>query len=219
MNMVQEKSEQDSKIILPRESRPATTKRHNALRDDLLARATRIIATNGLAQLRARDLALEAGCSVGAIYNVFADFDALILAVNAGTLAELDATMAAITAPTPLAHFLAMADAYLTYAVENRLRWDALFNHRMPLDAETPDWFRAIQDKTFSHIETPLADIRPDLSAGARHLLGRSIFAAVHGMVALGVDQRLAPLGLTALRAQISVIVTAIAHGLPLAAP
>ncbi len=216
--MVQEVNEQDSKIVLAQKSRPATTRRHNALRDDLLARAKNIIATQGLAQLRARDLATEAGCSVGAIYNVFADLDALILAVNAGTLAELDATMTAISAPTPLKHFLAMADAYLTYAVENRHRWDALFNHRMPLDTETPAWFRAIQDKTFSHIETPLAEIRPDLSAPAHHLLGRSIFAAVHGMVALGIDQRLSPLALTTLRAQIAVIVTAIAQGLPLAA-
>ncbi len=214
--MVQEVNEQDSKFSPPRKSRLATAERHRSLRDDLLARATRIIGAHGLAQLRARDLALEAGCSVGAIYNVFSDLDALILAVNAGTLAELDTLMAAITAPTPPGVFLAMADAYLTYAVENRHRWDALFNHRMPLDAETPAWFRAIQDKAFSHIETPLTKIRPDLSAPARHLLGRSIFAAVHGMVALGVDQRLAPLGLAGLRAQISVVVTAIAHGLPL---
>ncbi len=214
--MVQVENEQDSNLNAGRKVRATTAARHQGLRDDLLARATRIISTQGLAQLRARDLAVEAGCSVGAIYNVFADLDALILAVNATTLQAIGARMARITAATPHECFAAMADAYLTYAIENPLRWDALFSHRLPEAAVLPDWFAAVQDQAFSHIETPLAQLRPDLSRGACHLLGRSIFAAVHGMVYLGIDNRLAPLGLAALRAQIGVVVHAIAEGLPL---
>jgi AcrR family transcriptional regulator len=44
----------------------------------------------GLAALKARDLAREAGCSVGTIYNVFEHLEALILCVGSRTLAMLD---------------------------------------------------------------------------------------------------------------------------------
>jgi len=207
--MVQEKNERGSKKISE-----ITAARHQSLRDELLAAAERHIEAHGLETLRARDLAVTAGCSLGAIYNVFADLDELILAVNANTLRAIDATMGAIKAPTPQAQFLALADAYLTYVVQNRPRWDALFNHRMPPDEVAPDWFLTIQNAAFSHIEAPLGALRPDLDDAARHTLGRSIFAAVHGMVALGVDKRLAPIELAALRGQVALVVGAIGRGL-----
>jgi AcrR family transcriptional regulator len=209
VNMVQAKSERRSNL-----SRPATALRHQGLRDELLATATRMIEATGLAQLRTRDLAAAAGCSVGAIYNIFADLDQLVLAVNASTLRAISAAMAGIAGDNPTAQLRAMADAYLDYAATHRRLWDALFNHSMPLEAPRPDWFQAVQDAAFSHIEHPLAALRPDLGGAECRLLGRSIFAAVHGMVALGLDNRLAPMDLTLLRAQIGLVVGAIITGL-----
>ena len=169
--------------------------------------------------MRARDLATATGCSVGAIYNIFADLDELVLEVNAGTLRAISRTMQAIGGASPAAQLAAMADAYLDYAAAHRRRWDALFNHRMPLEALAPGWFQEVQDAAFSHIENPLAMLRPDLDATARRLLGRSIFAAVQGMVALGLDNRLAPMDLELLRAQIGLVVGAIIAGLTAASP
>ncbi len=189
--------------------------RHQDLRTELLAAAERQIEARGLAQLRARDLANEAGCSLGAIYNVFTDLDELILAVNANTLAAIDREMTETERGDPLQHLTAVAHAYLAYAVHNRLRWEALFSHRMPAEAVVPQWFRDIQNSAFSRIERPLALLRPDLPDAARSLLGRSIFAAVHGMVALGTDRRLAPMDLPVLRAQIALVVGAVVRGLP----
>jgi tetrahydromethanopterin S-methyltransferase subunit C len=57
--------------------------------------------------------------------------------------------------------------------------------------------------------------LRPDLPQAARSLLGRSIFAAIHGMVALGLDRRAVPMDLPVLRSQIALMVGAIARGLP----
>ena len=62
--------------------------RRRALRDNLIAIAEKRIAAEGLAGLRARDLAAEAGCALGAIYTVFPDMTALTLAVNARTFAD-----------------------------------------------------------------------------------------------------------------------------------
>jgi len=59
------------------------------LRDALLAAATQTIAGRGHQALRARELATQVGCSVGSIYNVFPDIDALILEVKGQTLDRL----------------------------------------------------------------------------------------------------------------------------------
>lgn len=217
--MVQEKNERRSNNVTEAPARPATALRHQGLRQDLITAAEQVIETQGLGELRARDLAKTAGCSLGAIYNVFTDMDGLILEVNASTLRAIDQTMASIAAPNPTTQFLQLADAYVTYAARNRLRWDALFSHRMQAEAVVPDWFLETQNAAFSHIETPLAALCPQLDGTALHLLGRSIFAAVHGMVALGLDKRIAPTDLPVLRAQIASVVTALARGLPAHGP
>jgi AcrR family transcriptional regulator len=196
-------------------ARHATALRHQDLRAELLVAAERQIETRGLAHLRARDLANQAGCSLGAIYNVFEDLDELILAVNANTLKAIDREMTGIEDGDPLQRLTILADAYLMYAVRNRLRWEALFNHRMPAETIVPQWFQDIQNAAFSRIEAPLALLRPNLPDAARYILGRSIFAAVHGMVALGLDRRLAPMDLSVLRSQIALVVCAIVRGLP----
>jgi AcrR family transcriptional regulator len=213
--MVQARAERRSGNSLANPARPATALRHQDLRAELLTAAERQIETRGLANLRARDLANEAGCSLGAIYNVFTDLDELILTVNANTLEAIDREMTAIEGGDPLQQLIALAHAYLNYAVRNRLRWEALFSHRIPAEATVPPWFQDIQNAAFSRIEVPLGLLRPDLPDAACHLLGRSIFASVHGIVALGMDRRLAPMDLPVLRSQIALVVGAIVRGLP----
>jgi AcrR family transcriptional regulator len=210
--MVQEKNEQRSNFS---SERPATVLRHQGLRQELIAAAESVIETQGLSELRARDLAKAAGCSLGAIYNVFTDMDGLILEVNANTLRAIGQSMGDIYEPDPVQKFQRLADAYVSYAVANRLRWDALFSHRLQPGASAPGWFLELQSTAFSHIEGPLELLRPGLKPAARALLGRSIFAAVHGMVALGLDQRVAQTDLPGLRGQIALVVLALARGLP----
>src|SRR4029077_19862509 len=98
----------------------------------------RTIAPNGLAGLRARDLAREAGCAVGTIYNVFADLDDLILCVGVRTLTMLRAALAAVRLTRPdgspedaADDLVRLALAYLEFAAEHTVRWRALFEHRM----------------------------------------------------------------------------------------
>src|ERR1700730_18090468 len=67
-----------------------TLNRRESLKESLIAAAERTIVSQGLRSLRARTLADEVGCALGAIYNVFADLDDLVLAVNSRTLAALE---------------------------------------------------------------------------------------------------------------------------------
>lgn len=50
------------------------------LRDKLVVAAEARIEHAGLASLRARDLAMDAGCSLEAIYNVYEDLNAVVMA-------------------------------------------------------------------------------------------------------------------------------------------
>ena len=70
--------------------RPATVSRHEKLQNALIEAAERAIATQGLGALRARALAEEVGCAVGAIYTIFPDLDGIILAANSRTLIQID---------------------------------------------------------------------------------------------------------------------------------
>src|ERR1700733_15627874 len=51
----------------------------------MLQIARDIISAKGLRELKVRDVAEAADCSIGSIYNEFGDFDGLILTVNRET--------------------------------------------------------------------------------------------------------------------------------------
>lgn len=196
--------------------------RRARLREDLTEAAERRIADIGLDGLKARDLAREVGCALGAIYNVFPDLDALVIAVNSRTLAQFEAHLDASTSRRALdgevedavCDLVRLAQAYLTFALENRRRWQALFQHRLAEGAELPDAYRAQQAKLFSRVEEPVRRLAPSLDAQSCALLGRSVFSATHGIVSLGLDEKLATLPPAVLRDQLDKVVRAIGLGL-----
>src|ERR1700739_2254174 len=117
MNSVQDPFEQRSKIS---DTMAKQAHRHAALRTRLVDAAERTIAERGLAALKARDLAAEAGCAIGTIYNVFEHLDELVLAVGSRTLAMLDAALGAVRSRSPygsteeaIADLVRLALAYL----------------------------------------------------------------------------------------------------------
>lgn len=214
MNDVQEESEHGSEVA------PAETvagRRHRLLREALLAAAERAIAEAGLPGLKAREVAREAGCALGAVYTAFADLDALVLAVNARTFDALDAHLRAAALPDgaePVARVAALAEAYLDYAARHRPRWAALFEHRLPAGRELAAWYAEKQAELFRHVEGAVAALRPGLDGAEVAGLARTLFSAVHGVVSLGLDEKLAPMPDEALRRQLRLVAEAMARGL-----
>jgi AcrR family transcriptional regulator len=196
MDIVQEHSES-------RSHRPSTTARRQDLHDRPIGAAETLIAGAGLANLRARVLADTAGCSVGAIYDVFPDLDALMLVVNGRTLEAIDATMRKVASKNvPVDRLVRLAHAYLDFATEHRQRWEALFQHKMPDGRPVTPWFAERQGIAFSHTDGSLAELTPQLANHDRALLARSLFAAVHGIVALGLDEKVATMPARVLQSQ-----------------
>jgi AcrR family transcriptional regulator len=169
-----------------------TESRRKELRDNLVIIAERTIASDGLGALRARDLAKEAGCAVGAIYNVFGDLTDLTLAVNARTFHRLGADVAEALADAPqnpVEQLVIMAQAYHRFAAQNHFSWRALFDvERAPGEA-APDWYLQEMGRLFAYISDPLAVIFPDKDATEIALMTRALFSSVHGIVLLGLDE------------------------------
>lgn len=183
--------------------------RRAALRDTLIEQAETRIAAEGLAKLRARDLARDAGCALGAIYTVFGDLGELVLAVNARTFHRLGAAVAQALAGAPadpMEQLVTMAQAYHRFAAENVNTWRALFEIDRPAGQPAPEWYLHEMGQLFAFIDAPLADLFPEHDAQTRALLTRGLFSSVHGIVLLGLDEASAGVPAAQLDTMISLI-------------
>jgi AcrR family transcriptional regulator len=201
----------------------ATGARRGELKERLTDAASRLIEAKGLASVKARPLAEKAGCALGAIYTVFPDLDALILAVSARTLARLEAHLDAIAvevaaeaSPREAARqrLVALALAYLNFAFAHRASWRALFEHRLPEGRPVPEWMVAEQARLFGKVEVLLGPLVPHMGVAQRAMLARSLFSAVHGLVLLGLEEKLGVMPFAMLREEVERLVSAMARGL-----
>ena len=187
----------------------------NKLKANTLLVAKRIVENEGLGALQARRIAREAGCSVGTIYNLYDGLDDLIIRVNSGTLEDLGAKLSELeqSATGSLADNLtAMALAYLQFALDSQTAWRAVFEHQLAKDKTVPDWYREHQATLFSIVEKKLAHVVTDDQQ--RKMAARALFAAVHGIVSIALDQKLGDFDYAATQAQVKFIVQSAAKGL-----
>jgi hypothetical protein len=77
-----------------------------------------------------------------------------------------------------------------------------------------PEWYQRDLERLFALIERPLAQLQPDAPVPRRMALARSLFSAAHGVIALGLEEKLQSIPLPALREQVATIVTALGYGL-----
>ena len=194
-----------------------TLERRAKQRESLIAAAEKAIAAKGLSGLKSRELAARIGVANGAVFNLVDDMDELILRVGSRTLARLDAALSAAEsqgAPSPAETLVRIAVAYCDFAAENLELWRALFEHRMAPEKPIPGWAVEEQMNLFRHIYHPLAKLLPKWSADELGITARSLFASVHGMVSLGLEQKLIAVPVAALRDEIATIVKATIKGL-----
>ena len=198
-----------------------TAERRERQRTQLIDAAEKAIAEKGLAGLKARELAQEIGCALGAIYNLVADMDELVLRVGSRTLARLDAALSAAEGKdTPAStdsaadRLVAVALAYCAFARDNLQLWRVLFEHRMAEGAVVPDWAVSEQMTLFRHILEPLSVLLPDRSEPECMLMSRTLFSAVHGVVAIGLEEKLIAVPRQDLDRQIEGLVRLVCKGL-----
>jgi AcrR family transcriptional regulator len=194
-----------------------TLERREKQRKKLILAAEEAIAAKGLSGLKSRDLAQQIGVANGAVFNLVADMDELILRVGSRTLGRLDAALSSAEGEGPASPqelLVRIAVAYCDFAAENLELWRALFEHRMARGKPVPEWAIQEQMNLFRHIYHPLAALFPRRSSAELGVTARSLFSSVHGMVSLGLEQKLIAVPITVLRREIATIVEAMVHGL-----
>ena len=206
-----------------------TAERRQNLKEALIALAERAIDQHGLPAIKARELAAEAGCSVGAIYNLFADLDDLILAVNERTLGMIEAELAGIVASSSpgqqrnttqaIAQMVRLSLGYLYFAAAHQKRWRALFDHYLAAGKHLPDWYVDRRQRMFAIVEQPLCVLLPGLEPERAAVIARSLFSAVHGVVLLGLEEKIGDISAPELEQQLTMIVSALGRGLGNNAP
>lgn len=185
--------------------------RREGLRLALIDCAERVVAAQGLSALKARDLAAQVGCSVGAIYNVFADLGDLAMAVNGRTFQRLGAEVTAALAGrhlTPHDTLIAMSHAYLHFASAHNHSWRALFDLQMSTEGPVPPWYLEELGKLFTMIGQPLRQIFPEWDNRQIDLMTRTLFSSVHGIVLLGLEKRISGVPKDQIEQMIALLLT-----------
>ncbi|EEE39144.1 transcriptional regulator, TetR family [Rhodobacteraceae bacterium KLH11] len=167
--------------------------RREQLRERLVEAAEIRVARDGLNELRARDLAKDAGCALGAIYNVFEDLNAIVMAVNGRTFQRLEQAVSSAFDgnEAPVDRLIVMSTAYLHFADANTNLWRALFDLQMSEDGPVPDWYRDALNGLFAYIAEPVGQLFPEYDRAELSLMTRALFSSVHGIVTLGLENRI----------------------------
>ncbi|MEM1317123.1 MAG: TetR/AcrR family transcriptional regulator, partial [Pseudomonadota bacterium] len=172
----------------------------------------------GVARLHARELAADVGCSIGTIYNLFEDLDALILHVSFRTLKRIDDVMEAsmddVGDADAVSRMVMLGRTYCDFAVANSNLWAALFEHNLPADYPLPDWVLEGQLSLFRHIEAPLSFYMPSSDRETVGRTARSLFSMVHGMVSLSLERRISGVNLDMLDEQTEFMIRTFVRGL-----
>ena len=200
MNIVQEESLREQK-----------KGRRRAL---ILEIARGLIASKGLKSLKVRDVAEAADCSIGSVYNEFGDFDGVILTVNRETVQALTARLIAVPKDDPVSQLHGLAATYVDFATEHANLLRSLFEHRMEEDRPFPDDILITVMDAFRLMHEPLVLLMPDRDPNEVALLSRMMFSAVHGIISLGLEERMLAVPPESLRQQLAQFVDTHLRGL-----
>jgi len=180
----------------------------------MLDTARRIISDKGLIFLKVRDVADAADCSIGSVYNEFGDFDGLILTINEETIQRLTEKLRAVTNADSRAQLHGLAAGYLEFATHNANLLRSLFEHRMEQDRPFPQGILDMVMETFALMYPPLFRVMPERSPAEIALIARTLFSAVHGIISLGLEERMVAVPPEKLRQQLALFLDAQLAGL-----
>lgn len=193
--------------------RPGLTE---ADREAALEAARALLASAGLEGLQARAIARKAGLSVGSIYKLFGDIDALVRILNLETHREFSAHhRAALEAVSPgeidvEARLMVLARAYLDFVLANGARWDAVLRGSRRVEGGRPADYVQSEDGLFAIVESVIGALPGFADPAQRARAARALWASVHGIVSLTLANSRASDPAADAMAQISLILGAV---------
>lgn len=168
------------------------------LEEMAIAAGQKIIIAEGFNKFSARKVAKEMGYTVGTLYNVFKDYDDIILHINAATLDDMrDYILDGIKRLESMKDhdqstqiMKKLAELYISFANENYNRWNALFEFNLPQNVPLPVWYSEKIKELSLIIETPLLPLLKGDALEAERT-AKMLWAGIHGICQLGLTGKL----------------------------
>ncbi|HYO83978.1 MAG TPA: TetR/AcrR family transcriptional regulator [Bryobacteraceae bacterium] len=167
---------------------------HGNLRRALLDEALATIRAEGVDRLTLREIGTRVGVSRTALYRHFADKRALLAAVATEGFRALRQQLATAweEGGRGLPAFEAMGAAYVRFATENASHYRVMFGGFVDPEADEPELAREAAG-AFQALEDALSALQGDNAVRADDTvqMARFVWAVVHGIAMLAIDERL----------------------------
>ncbi|MDN3521286.1 TetR/AcrR family transcriptional regulator [Halomonas ramblicola] len=163
-----------------------------ALHAQVMAACDAWLQENPVHTLSLRALAREVGCAPSTLLKLYGSFHNLLQHVNLETLARLREVIEPLTTrATPEQRLQALARAYWQFAQREAYRWQLLFDYPLAQEGELDQRQNAMIEALFVRVEGTLKEYQPALGDLEARRLGRTLWGSVHGLVLLGLNERL----------------------------
>ena len=165
----------------------------DVLRGRALEVARKILNKEGLSALNARRVASGIRAAVGTLYNLFENFDELILRLNLETLEQLEREIAALPAlpKDPEEATLVIARAYLEFTARHRNRWASVLEFKTPLPHPLMEEFGGTISRLVAEVERALAPLFPVGAEADRRLAAAVLWTSLEGICSLTAAENL----------------------------
>ncbi|EKE70580.1 TetR-like C-terminal domain-containing protein [Gallaecimonas xiamenensis] len=146
---------------------------------------------NSADSLSLRKLAGLIGYAPSTLVSTYGSYSLLLLRVNGHTLELLAQALAPDPQLPPREQLLHLALGYLQFARQHPHAFRLVFEHKMPQSQGLPVSFTRQLEGLFGRIEGPLAALQPGLARDHLKLYARTLWASVHGICLLDIDDKL----------------------------
>ena len=162
------------------------------IRQAILDASCHIIESEGLDKLTIRKIAKAINYTSGTLYLVFQDLDEVIVETHIDTLNRLyDHLSERPLDGDPSDALLSLAQGYREFTTANKLRWAALFEHKLPDEKTLPDRYDMAIFKLIGLGVTAIKGLYPEgHEADAIHD-ARVLWASLYGIMALEAKNKL----------------------------
>lgn len=170
-------------------------RRNDHTREELveltLSKVKEYLAENSHHELSLRKVATMIGYAPSTLVNVFGNYNLLLLHVVAQTVDELKEEVAQSVkeAESHKEALYLMAFCYHDFAKLNPNRWQLIFQHTMQGE-DLPEWQAERIDNMTGMLEHLLKVISPDKTDAEIIESSRVLWAGVHGITLLSVDDK-----------------------------
>ncbi len=141
--------------------------------------------------LSLRSIARDVGCAPSTLLKLYGSFNNLLQYVNLETLDSLKAQIDTFQTGTPDERLGELAMAYWKFAHRYPYRWQLLFDYPLAEEGELDTRQGRMIEALFLRVEAALKEVQPQMADLEASRLARTLWGSVHGLVQLGLNERL----------------------------